>query len=450
MTLVNEAIARYHKLIESEPYIDLAWAEALQQRIKAQRLTARPVSPVLRPHLVTSREYAALEKGTAAILSAIQRVEQMVIASPLLLSRMQLLPAERMLATIDPRYSSNNMGGLLDTSLHDGSLHFDGHRVTAPASVVYADQLADLYYDAPPVKEFRKKYKLSKLSSSKALLQAMLKAYKESGGKQKKPCIAIVEPRPPFQGADTSENSLFAEYLQHEGLTAEVVAPEQLDYKNGELRRGDQVIHLVYRCVRLQEFLVRFDLNHPLVRAYKEGAICMVNNFRSEIAAKRGLLDLLTDETVTAKFPAAERAAIKEFLPWTRIVQAAKVTRGRQTVDLPEYAMKHRAKLVLRPNDDASDQPSYRGSELDDLAWEKALREAMRSPYVVQEVTPPTRVVFPLLQYGSLVMKEMQVEVHPHFYSGKLQGASSWLRVTGGGGFSTLAGLAPTFLLESK
>ena len=182
------------------------------------------------------------------------------------------------------------------------------------------------------MKEFRKKYKLSKLSSAKALLNAMLKAYKESGGKQKKPSIAIVEPRAPFQGADTSENSLFAEFLRQEGYSAEVVAPEQLDYRNGELRHAENVIHIIYRCVRLQEFLVRFDLNHPLVRAYKEGAICMVNSFRSEIAAKRGLLDLLTDDTVTGKFPAAERNAIKEFIPWTRMVQAAKVSRGRQTV----------------------------------------------------------------------------------------------------------------------
>ena len=41
MTLVGEAIARYHKLIESEPYIDLAWAHALQERMKAEKLGSR-------------------------------------------------------------------------------------------------------------------------------------------------------------------------------------------------------------------------------------------------------------------------------------------------------------------------------------------------------------------------------------------------------------------------
>ena len=159
-----------------------------------------------------------------------------------------------------------------------------------------------------------------------------------------------------------------------------MASPEQLEYKNGQLRRGDMVIDIVYRCVRVQEFLVRFDLNHALVRAYKDRAVCMVNSFRSEVAAKRGMFDLLTDDAVTAKFPAAERKAIKDFIPWTRIVQAAKTTYKNHSVDLPDFVMKHRNKLVLKPNDDATDQNTFRGAELDELGWEKALRQAMRSP----------------------------------------------------------------------
>ena len=67
--------------------------------------------------------------------------------------------------------------------------------------------------------------------------------------------------------------------------------------------------------MRLQEFLVRFDLNHALVRAYKEHAVCMINGFREEVGSKRGLFDVLTDDAAIGSFPAAERKAIKEFLP---------------------------------------------------------------------------------------------------------------------------------------
>ena len=75
MTLVSEAIARYHKLIESEPYIDLAWAHALQERIKSEKLDGRPVSPVLRPVEVVLYGISGLDPisymGAMAILLSI-------------------------------------------------------------------------------------------------------------------------------------------------------------------------------------------------------------------------------------------------------------------------------------------------------------------------------------------------------------------------------------------
>ncbi len=450
MTQVVEAIARYHKLIESEPYIDLAWAKALQDRIKTEKLGGRPISPVLRPHFITNRQYAALVKAAESLFSAIHRVEQMALSNPALLARMQLLPAERMLAQVDPGYSIFSVTGLLDTALNNGSLRFVAHNSDAPAGVVYGDVLSDLYFEAPPVKEFRKRYKLSKLGGTKHLLSALLKTYKEFGGKLKKPRIAIVEFRPPFQSAEMSEHALLAELFSSEGFPTEIASPDQLEYRNGVLRRGEFPIDIVYRRVHLQEFLVRFDLSHPLVRAYKDRAVCMVNSFRSELGRKKVVFDLLTDDAVTADFPAPEKRAIKEFIPWTRLVQAAKTTYRGHTVDLPEFVMRHRAKLVLKPNDDSAELNSFRGAETDDLGWEKALRQAMRVPYVVQEVAEPARAVFPLMQYGSLMMKEMQIDVHPHSFLGKVHGCSSWLSVAGSNSFSTLTGLAPTFLLEGK
>ena len=450
MTQVIEAIARYHKLIESEPYIDLAWAKALQDRMKAAKLGGRPISPVLRPHFITNRQYAAMVKAAEALFSAIRRVEEMALATPPLLARMQLLPAEKMLAQVDPGYSHFSVMGLLDTALSNGSMRFVDHSSEVPAGVVFGDVLADLYFDAPPVKEFRKKFKLTKLGGTRYLLSALLKAYKDFGGKQKKPHIAIVEFRPPFQSAELSEYNLLAESFTREGYSTEIVQPDQLEYRNGVLRRGEFNVDIVFRRVKLQEFLMRFDLGHPLVRAYKDRAVCMVNNFRSELGAKKAVFDLLTDDEVTAKFPAAEKRAIKDFIPWTRVVHAAKTRYKTHTVDLPEFVMKHRAKLVLKPNDGSTELSEIRGADTDDLGWEKALRQAMRTPYVVQEVAEPARAVFPLIQYGSLMMKEMQVDVHPHSFLGKVHGCSSWLSVVGSGSFSTLTGLAPTFLLEGK
>src|SRR3974377_783227 len=156
MSLVSEAIARYHKLIESGPYIDLGWTQEFKGGIKAQKLDGRPVSPVLRPHFLTHRDYASLERATAVLQSAIERVLQMALANPQLMARLQLLPAERMSAAVDPGYKAVAVTSLLDSAVNDGELHVTGYRADVPAGVLYGEALADAYYDCAPMKEFRK------------------------------------------------------------------------------------------------------------------------------------------------------------------------------------------------------------------------------------------------------------------------------------------------------
>src|SRR5215472_11721894 len=354
MTQLSEAIARYHKALESDQLKDLSWAHQLQERMKARNLAVggRPVSPVLRPHFITRRQYAGLVKGVEAFSSAIDRIENMAIGNPTLLARMELLPAEKMLAAVDPGYPYLSVTSLIDTHLNNGTLRFARYIPDTPTGVVYGEALSDLFYEAPPVKEFRKRYHLEKLPGTKHLLQAVLKTYKEWGGKNKKPNIAILEFRQPFQATESGESAIIAQLFRREGHAVEVVSPDQLEYRNGVLKRGEFPIELIFRRIKVQEFLVRFDLTHPLLRAYRERAVCVVNSFRSELAQKKAIFDLLTDESVTASFPAAERNAIREFVPWTRLVQETKTKYHKRTVDLPEFILHNRQKLVLRPNDD--------------------------------------------------------------------------------------------------
>ncbi|HTW67841.1 MAG TPA: hypothetical protein VME17_24675 [Bryobacteraceae bacterium] len=451
MNQLSEAVTRYHKILESDHYRNLAWAHELHERMKANNLVAggKPISPVLRPHFITRRQYAGLVKAVESFSTSLQRVQAKALGSPALLARMELLPAEKMLAAVDPGYALP-VTSLLDTHLNNGTLRFSRYLPDTPTGVAYGEALADIFYDAPPVKEFRKRYKLEKLPGTKHLLNAILKAYKEWGGKNKKPNIAILELRQPFQTTESGESAILADFMRREGYTVEVVSPEQLDYRDGILRRGDFAIDLIFRRMKVQEFLVRFDLSHPLLRAYRDRAVCVVNSFRSELAQKKAIFDLLTDEEITGDFPASERKAIKEFVPWTRIVQEAKTKYHNRTVDLPEFILHNRSKLVLHPNDDGADQQSFRGADVDEAAWEKALRSALRNPYVVQEAMDPVVDVFPVLQYGHLEMQKMRIDVHPHSYLGKVQGCSSWLTAAGPTGFSSLSGVAPTFILEQK
>jgi hypothetical protein len=449
MSQLQEAVAKFNKLLESGPYRDLAWVEALHQRMESARLSAggRLICPFLRPNFISRRQYESLVKTGESLIAAIDRIQQMVLSSPALLARLDLLPAEKMLASIDPGYQALEVAARLDSHLVNGHFHFVQYNADSPTGAAYADALADIFYDAPPVREFRKKYSLTRVGSRRHLLHALLKSYKQFGGNSKRPNIAIVEFRAAYAGQ--SEYELFRDFFREEGYAVEIISPEQLEYRGGALRRGDFTIDLVYRRLGVQEFLLRFDLTHPLVRAYRDRTVCVVNSFRSELAHKKAMFGLLTDETLTAGFPAAERKAIREHVPWTRLVGATKTTYDEKTIDLPDFIAHNREHLALKPNDDYSDQHSYFGWEMDSSGWERALKQAMRAPYVVQERVEPVRSVFPLASFDHLEFREMQVDVHPHAYLGKVQGCSSWLS-SGGTGFSSAAGLVPTFILEPR
>jgi uncharacterized circularly permuted ATP-grasp superfamily protein len=459
MTHLDEAIARYHRILESEPYRDMRWVKNLQEQMEARQLSAggRLLCPFLRPNFVTQKQYDNLVKTGEALISAVDRMLRQALASPQLLSLMQLFPAEKMLAAVDPGYEMSEVSAQLDLQIQNGSLHVMQYNADALSGAAYAEGLSDLFYDCPPVKEFRRRYNLTRVGGKKPFLDALLKAYQmfaaAFGVAEKKPNIAILEFR---NASGRSEYEMFRDYFRGQGYETEIVSPEQLDYRNGVLRatapdaREGFEIDLIYRRVSVQEFLLRFTLNHPLVQAYRDHKVCIVNSFRSELSHKKAMFALLTDDNLVAKFPQNERKAIKEHVPWTRVVKAGKTTRDDQTVDLLEFIRQNRETLVLRPNDEYTDLNSFVGYEHDDGSWARAIREALRAPYVVQERVIAARTLFPLMSYGHLEFKEMQVDVQPQAFLGKVAGCSSYVSSAGAGTYSPASGIAPTFIIDAK
>ena len=449
MTQLDEAISRYHRILESEPYRDLRWVKNLQDQMEELQLSAggRLVCPFLRPNFVTQKQYDNLVKTGECLISAVDRMLHLALASPQLLSRMQLFPAEKMLAAIDPGYEVSEVSAQLDLQLQNGSLHVMQYNADALTGAAWSEGLSDLFYDCPPVKEFRRRYNLTRVGGKKPFLNALLKAYKMFAP-AKKPNIAILEFRDP---TGRSEYEIYRDYFRAEGYQTELVSPEQLEYRNGVLRSGNFNIDLIYRRISAQEFLLRFTLSHPLVQAYRDHNVCIVNSFRAELSHKKAMFALLTDEALIAKFPIAERKAIREHVPWTRVVKAGKTTGRQEPIDdLIQYIKQNREKLVLRPNDEYSDLHSYIGYEHDEGSWSRAIREAERSPYVVQESVKPARTVFPLMNFGHLEFKEMQVDVQPQAFLGKVAGCSSYVSSSGAGSYSPASGITPTFIIDAK
>jgi hypothetical protein len=462
MAQLGEAISRYHKLVEQEGFGDASWADELQERMRQLHLTesGRVVAPILRPHFISRRQLDTLTRVTNHLAEILDRIEAIALASPQLLSRLQMLPAEKMLAAIPSGYSRFSVTSSMDAAVRNGTLSLQGLDACKPVGLAYSGLLADLFLELPIVKEFKRgRYKLSKIGGSKHLSTAIHEAWREFEKKSKpsgsrnghgpsKPAIAVLQIGQE-NGSAASQGLLLAESLNQQGAIARLVSPEQLEYSDGKLRSGDFVIDVVFRLLLTRELLARFDLSHPLLRAYRDRAVCVVNSFRSEFAQRRSLFELLTDDAVTAHLSTADRKLIRTFVPWTRVVGARKTLHEDKEIDLPAFILEQREHLVLLPSDDTPDQRIFKGSEMTQAAWDRALRVALRSPYVVQERRSVSHETFPVYQYGEFKMKETEVTVHPYIFNGRMHGASAILNTSSNGSTTHLA-VAPVLLLEDN
>ena len=98
------------------------------------------------------------------------------------------------------------------------------------------------------------------------------------------PRIAILDWR---EVPSYSEFVLFAEYFKSQGLECIITDPREVEYTNGRLVAGDFHITLIYKRVLVSELVERGGMDHPVVRAVRDGAVCMVNPFAAKSCIKK-------------------------------------------------------------------------------------------------------------------------------------------------------------------
>jgi len=249
-----------------------------------------------------------------------------------------------------------------------------------------------------------------------------------------------------------SEFVLFAEYFRAHGLDVVIGDPSEAELRNGAFLLGGAPVDLIYKRVLLAELVARGGCDHPVIRAVRSGAVCMVNPFRCKILHKKASLGVLSDERNAKLFSVVERRAIDAHVPWTRTVAEQKTLHGGRKVDLVPFILAHRDRLVLKPNDEYGGKGIVLGWEVDDAAWQRAVGAALAEPSVVQERVPIPSEPFPSLVDGRVTYADRILDTNPFACHGAyVEGCLSRLstaalvNVTAGGGSQV-----PTFLVEAR
>jgi glutathionylspermidine synthase len=434
----ERAIARYHQLLAADKMLSPAVFEKLRDAMRTSRLLygERPIGVALRPHLLERKQVEALTRAAESIARALEKIAAAAVKSPSLMKRLGLTDTEQRLAIVDPGFTGAAVTTRMDGFVYGEEIKFVEYNAENPSSLSDQEGLNRLLFDLPAMSIFAEQYRLQQFSPTEKLFETLLETYREWKGTGV-PNIAILD----WKNLPTSnEFVLLRDHFTAHGVRTIICSPDELEYDGRRLRCGDFDVDLVYKRVLIHEFLSRYDETHPLVRAYINHHVCLVNPFRCKIMHKKASFELLTDEAHRNWFTSSENEMITRSIPWTRRMAERRTTYKGRNIELINFVRHNRARLVLKPNDDYGGHGVYIGPRLDERAWDNAIATALSKDYVVQEAVDLYPEEFPIFSEIEWKLQPMFVDTNPFLFAGKVCGAmvrlsnSPIVNVTSGGG----------------
>jgi hypothetical protein len=453
--MLTEAIEYYHSLFNDDVARenDVALSAALQR--EGLFFGTRPVCIVLRPRLLGAEHYAQLQAVCEAVAQAARRVIKVMQSDQAVYDLMAFTPGEEKLLALSAGYAEPSASSRLDSFFdnHTGALQFVEYNAESPAGMAYEDELSNVFLDLPVMREFAKRYTVTKIPSAPRMVQTLLDKFRE-WNPAAEPRATIVD----WKGLPTqAEFVLFKKYLEQQGVPTVICSPDDLTYRDRELIADGQPVNLVYKRVLTSEFLQRYGqdhaLEHPLAQAYREGTICLVNSFQAKPLHKKMIFGLLSDPAImdAAGLDQETQTMLAQHIPWTRRVQPVRTTYQGQEIDLLKFARDYQDRLLLKPNDEYGGKGITIGWESSADEWDEALAAALESPFVVQERVHIAYEDYPQCAAGKLHIERKLVDTDPYLFDTEVQGCLTrlstvtLLNVTAGGG-STV----PTFLINNR
>ncbi|BAH38402.1 MAG TPA: hypothetical protein DGD08_03545 [Gemmatimonas aurantiaca] len=443
----------YHNLLLADAALAEDSADVLEQQLRQDGLFFgdRALCSVLRPRFLTLDEYRLISRACCLVGSAFDKVRVAAMADAGLRSQFGLTSWEEQLIHADPGFPVASPTSRLDAFFAAGEdgLKFTEYNAETPAGAAYNDALSSAFLALPVMQAFNRSHIALPIPAGAGVVDSLLQAYHAWRGRREKPSVVILDWR---EVPTYSEFVLFEREFHARGIDAFIGDPRDAEYANGRLTVAGRPVTMIYKRVLIDELVTREGLDSPVVRAVRDGAVCMVNPFRCKLLHKKASLAVLSDERQSGLFTAEEQMAVRRHVPWTRVVEERHTEHTSGAVDLVPFVAANRERLVLKPNDEYGGKGIVLGWTVDDATWEAAIRTALAEPYIVQERVEVPSEPWPAMVDGAVHIGDRMLDTAPFLSNGSTVAGcltriatDPLLNVTAGGGSNV-----PTFLVEAR
>ena len=460
----SDAIADYHALLEGDAGAQLAadTEGALETALARRGLIfgERRLCTVVRPRFFTPAQYAALGRRIAGLMYAFNVAHRAARDDAALRAQFRLEEWEEALLAAGPRAAVSSPSARLDAFIVDtagdgGSFALTEVNGETPAGAGFNDALTATFLELPAMRAFVRRWHALPLFAHYGIVEAVVAAWRrwaEGAGRPTHgvaPRVAILD----WEDVPTRrEFVMFQGHFEAQGMACTIADPRACELRGGVLVLEGEPVDVIYKRVLLSELVERAGVECDVLRAWQQGAVCMVNPPDGKILHKKASLAVLSDERNAGLFDGRARAAIADGIPWTRVVEERRTVHDGREVDLLPHLREGRERFVLKPNDEYGGTGIVLGWTVEQGEWEAALAQALAEPYVVQERVPIPYEAYPSVIDGRVHLIDRLIDTAPYVTDGVVMegvlsrlSTAALLNVTAGGGSQV-----PNFLVVPR
>lgn len=205
-------------------------------------------------------------------------------------------------------------------------------------------------------------------------------------GKKKVPNVAIVDF---MESATTNEFVIFSERFRQKEMECEICDIRELVYENGKLRTPKGMeIDAIYRRAVTSDIVKHLDEIEPFMQAVKDNAVCLVGDFKTQIAHSKAIFRILHMEETKRFLTDKEKAYVMAHVPLT-----TELTREffEKNPDVWESVLSNKNAWIIKPVDSYGSKGVHAGVETDDKQWRAFVEEAIDQDYILQRFCEPYR-----------------------------------------------------------
>ena len=150
--MLKQAVEHYHELLKDETLATES-QKMLDAALDESKLIfgGRRLTPYLRPHFVTEKNWSRITTTCETVFGALQKVKDAAVDDDAVLDELGVTEIERELVRIDPGYSHVSPTSRLDSFLTEDAYSFVELNGESPAGVAYADSATEIFKTLPVI-----------------------------------------------------------------------------------------------------------------------------------------------------------------------------------------------------------------------------------------------------------------------------------------------------------